>query len=378
VDFQKLISDTEKGYRPYYTYSDHGDEALITFYSVFTVWGHLIVCRILSTKGLAPFTSDTARRTCSIVSNLSAEILAWLHSIYADTRPLQAMVCLKRDRENILLELDRRHCSLKAGRAFIAQEEGAWLPKGLSDYHKLLEIEKLQSYSPAERDDATADLRSEATTRAVEFFTRRGETIKVRERPGMPLPVMPTEWGVPPPNQPRWEVWHREMLSLFIEALCQDYLSLFVGGVDRVKEFARQHLRNEWKTRDRRKTIMEGTEKFPKKRGPDLTRAEWDFSETSAKRRREEIAEEIQARLPNPEEYLQRAQDEQEELRNVAATYEYAQSRWGKEEGQKFIDTIKEGGTTKEAAQAIGISREMGHRYKKELKTALSKKNPQK
>ena len=88
---------------------------------------------------------------------------------------------------------------------------------------------------------------------------------------------------------------------------------------------------------------------------------------------------EVNARIATPEEYVLRHEHEAEQAKKAARAYDFAESRWGPEKGRAYLDALsKDGGTVKEAGRAAGISREMGHRYKKELKMVLSKKNPEK
>ena len=254
-DFQKLISEVEAGYKPQYDYSKPDDKDLHVFYAINTIWGCQCVVRVLDMQGLATPKKETTERVSRIVHDPSPDNLTELYSLYPDTRPLKFLVWLRLDQKNILRELDKRHRSFKVGRAFILWEEGKWQPKDVTDFHKLLKVEKITSYRP-EKEDAEA-LKSEATAKAVEFFKRRGEPLVVKQRPGMPIPAIPSEWGLPARDPDPWGLWHRYQLDVYIENLVKDYLSLFFGGVDRVKEASHQALKNLWEKREAQKRTGE-------------------------------------------------------------------------------------------------------------------------
>lgn len=245
-EFEKLISEVTDNYTPQYDYSKLEDKDLLIIYCVFTVQACQCVVRILNKKSQIPLTKDEDRKISQISRNPNPENLATLYEIFPDERPLKFLVRLPIEQRHILDELDRRHRPFKAGRAFILMDEGQ--PVDLKDIHKVLDVEKITSYRP-EKEDAE-DLKSETVMGAVRFFNRRGESVGVKQRPGMPIPGIPSKWGLPTTDPDPWGLWYRYSLDCYVEKILKDYLSLFFGRVDRLKEAGRQHLRDhfeKWK-----------------------------------------------------------------------------------------------------------------------------------
>jgi hypothetical protein len=350
--FQKLVADAEKEYKPYYDYSKHEDKDLLVFYALFKVWGCQCVVRILHMKGLAPFTNETHKKLSELSDNPSPENLAYLHSINPDTRPLKALVWLKLDRNNIWRELDKRHRSFKVGRAFILMEEGKWQPKDVTEFHKLLKVKKIPSYRP-EKEDA-GDLKSEAVTKALEFFKTRGETVRVKERPGMPMPAMPQEWGLPARDPDLWGLWHRDIVSWFIDALCKDYLSLFFGRVDRTKEAARQALRNHWEKWEAQK-----------RSGKEVSLEQAD--KTSPKRSSSGVWRKQGERVEEKDK-----PDISERMFEVLRVAKQ-NKRWG-DKAVKAFKYYLEGKTEKEAAKLAGITEKTFRNYTVRLRKIFASK----
>ena len=364
MDFQKLISEVAANFEPEYDCAELEDHHLLGIYCVYTIWGSQCVIRILDMKGKAPFTIETDKMASKICRDPNPDNLANLYSINPDPRPLRFLVWLVLARNHITLELGKRHRGLKAGWAFFHMD----MQVEPNEVHKAIGVETLTSYSAKEED--TEDLKSEATTKALDFFKHRHGTVEVKQRYGMPIPPLPQNLGLAPQDPDPWGLHHRYLLDWYIDRLAKEYQSLFIGGVDRVKEAVHQYLRNKWETRDRRKTIFEGKEDLPKQ-GPDSVRADWDFSKTSAKIRGEEITSETLGDISPPEDSLAN--------REIGAqAYDFVLSRWG-EQGRIFLDTlIATRGNVTAASEAAGFSRVTGHKLRTELQIFVSKKNPAK
>ncbi|MGI0015263.1 MAG: hypothetical protein ACREBU_17750 [Nitrososphaera sp.] len=348
-DCQKLISEATASYKPIYDYSKFEDKDLLVFYGINTIWGCQCVVRVLEKKDLASFTKETAKKVSRIVHDPSPENMAELYSVYPDAKPLKFLVWLRLNQKDILRELDKRHRPFKVGRAFILMEEGKWQPKDVTDFHKLLKVEKISTYRP-EKENAE-DLKSDATAKAVEFFKRRGETIRVKQRPGMPIPAIPSEWGLPTTDPEPWGLWHRYQLDVYIENLLKDYLSLFFGWVDRVREAARQGLRDHWEKWEAQKrtgdeVILEETKK--------------------------EIG------LKSFKDWLENEQLRGEATPDISArmfqVLKEAKKRWGSRAVRALL-FMSEGKSEKEAAELAKIPYQSFRRYVSKLKKEFSNKS---
>ena len=348
-DFQKFISEVEAAYKPLHDYSKPEDKDLLVFYALNTIWGCQCVVRVLVMQGLASFTNETAKKVTRIVHDPSPENLTEIFSVYADTRPLKFLVELRLNQADILRELDKRHRSFNVGRAFIRMEEGKWEPKDATDFHKLLKVEKISSYRP-EKEDAD-DLKSVATTKAVKFFKRRGESVVVKQRPGMALPPLPTDLGLPARDPEPWGLWHRHQLDVYFENLVKDYLSLFFGWVDRVREAARQGLRDhleKWEAQKRTgdEVILEETKKL--------------------------------IGLKSFKDWLDKEQREVEAKPDISArmfqVLMEAKKRWGSKAMRAFL-FMSQGKSEQEAAELARIPYQSFRRYISKLKKEFSRKS---
>lgn len=345
-DLQKLISEVTETFKPQYDHRKLKDEVLLALYAVYTIQGCQVIVRTLHMKGRAPFTSETAKRASGISHDPSPENLAWLYSYQPDPRPLRFLVWLKVTRRRILEELAKRHKKFKAGVTFIQMDEHKWQGE-LNDLHKAIGVERITSYRPQKEDPE--DLRSVATTKAVEFFKRRGETIQVKQRPGMPIPPLPQDLGLPPRDPDPWGLWHRYQLDIYIENLMKDYLSLFFGRVDRVKEAAHQGLRNLWE--------------------------KWE----AKKRSGEEVLYEDAEREIRSRQFKEWLEEEREEgTPDVSAkmfeVLRVARKRWGGKAVRALV-LLQQGKTQEEAAKLTKIPYQSLRRYLSKLRKEFSKKS---
>jgi hypothetical protein len=195
-DFNEVIAQAKKEYRPFWDYSQWTDEDLIIFYVRVIAWGCLGVSRILNTKGAAPFLRTTAELISKFAGTPDADHLKYLFAIYSDVRPLKALVWLAIERKRITYELYDRHKEFEAGMTLLAENEGAWQAESIEDYHKLLAVKYrgglLRSGDPQKEEDA--DVRSVAMVGGLEFFCNRKDKIEVKDYSEMPVP--PFKYGM--------------------------------------------------------------------------------------------------------------------------------------------------------------------------------------
>ena len=164
----------------------------------------------------------------------------------------------------------------------------------------------------------------------------------------MPMPAMPREWGLPARDPDPWDLWHRYFVSWFSEALCKDYLSLFFGRVDRVKEASHQALRNLWEKWEAQKrngeevNLKEADETVLKRSGSGLWRKKGERVEEEDK--------------PDISELMF-------EVLRVAKQ----NKRWGDKAVKAFIYYL-EGKTEIEAAELTGITDKTFRNYIGRLK----------
>jgi hypothetical protein len=248
-----------------------------------------------------------------------------------------------------------------------------WLLKtdgDLSRVDQILQVDKIKPYEKRQKDFTADDLKEEAREKVLTVMKTHAN-INPTALPRYPLQLHPD-------IQNLWDSWMAAAWKQGIEKSFGEIKAALTLDDETLKQKSRDHLRNLFETAERRDNILAGKENFPES-GPENWRANQDFSDFASANRKEEIYNQVHSEIAGPEKYMQRIQDENEEDRRLNAAYEYASNRWGEEKGRIYLDTLsQEDGTVEKAARAVGVRREMGHRYKKELKMMLSKKKPQK
>jgi hypothetical protein len=130
----------------------------------------------------------------------------------------------------------------------MALDEGTWHPHDVKEVHKLLDLyrsiggrrvktslDKIKTYNLQNED-----LKEIALAKATDFFQTRQQTIQITEQPGMRIPPIPMDVGLPQSDPAPWDLHHRISLSFSVQAFAQDYIPLFDKDKDWVSNKADQ------------------------------------------------------------------------------------------------------------------------------------------
>lgn len=274
---------------------------------------------------------------------------------------------LQEEEKLIGKELERRCKDKEVGAALIASQLG--IPHAVQQMERLMQVDRIQGFNPLREEDSN-DIKNSAWERALRLYV-----------------LFSKNYGA------KYQVEFLSMLSMsdkerkicgriaqiagtIQEDMHRRFGPVLAGEVEVIPAKVRDYRREKWRTIKRRKMILRGSEDFPDK-GPESWRAEWDFSKTAAEGRQKEIDPEVNARISSPEEYRLRLDDENQELKLDLYAYEIAMKRAGKK-GLVYLDGLKAGKTSMDAAREAGISRRTGERIKEAIRQTPPSKTPEK
>jgi hypothetical protein len=170
------------------------------------------------------------------------------------------------------------------------------------------------------------------------------------EAPVFPVEMSQFEYGF-------WNALLEETWSFSLKGIFGKVVPLVRGDAEKSTGKVDNFLIEARRTRQRRQRIMNGTENFPQ----DVPVPEGPAAELDKR---------FHSQIDNPEGYVLRDEDEEEQVRKASLAYEYALQRGGPQ-GEQFIDALKEHGKIAPAAAQVGFSRVTGHKYQKELRKIL-------
>ena len=361
--FQALIHEVETNYRPQCEYSKLPDEILSILLVLADCSGIYCVARILAAAKSEWPRKEIVRKSLLLAFNPNENNLAWLSKQYPYEEPLRFLVELRLNVRDINKEMLKRSASHKLGRAMLVAlvtNSEKPLKKELLKSRDGGKTLKKRTWSPDK--DVQEDREAEAIGRAWKFFDKlTASAIKGVE--GNYLPALPESIKVP--DAPAWLVNY--LAAKFKDILDKALRSLkpiLDGRAERMAKSAHQTVRNKIQTLNRRKSILAGTNHFPKQ-GSESWRADWDFSKSAITTRSAELQNETMGRTSIPEDVLSenqtRREDLKETLRVTTRAYELAAKRSGKK-GIIFLDELKAGKTEIEAANSAKMSDRTGRR----------------
>lgn len=227
-------------------------------------------------------------------------------------------------------KLERRCKDKEVGAALIASQVG--ILDAVQEMERLMQVDRIRSYHPWEEE--SNDIKNSAWQRASNLYALTSKKYGAKYQVEF-LSILSM-------SDKERRICDRiaQIAGTIQEDMNRRFGPILGGEIETIPTKVRNHLRGEWKKIARRKTIFENHQ--------------------------EEIREQI-----HPEE---RKPGEKQVVRiDYYHAYHIAKKRWGKK-GQIFLDKLSQGATVTNASQEAGVTRQMGHRYLKELKRALSPK----
>ena len=180
----------------------------------------------------------------------------------------------------------------------------------------------------------------------------------------LPPPAFPLEPMMDELECAAWRALLQEMWVPSLKAAFSNVVPLVRGDMEATTGVVDNFLREQGRKFKRRKSILQGKEKFPKG-GPESWRAHWDFSEAAGEGRRQEIEGKL-----NPPDRANRTPDVSSKMLEGVRV---AKKRWGAK-AVRALQYLAEGRTQEEAAQLAGIGVSTLKGYISKLSKEFSKK----
>lgn len=331
-DFQKLIDETERTYKPEYPYRKLDTKTLLVLYQVYLLWERRVVTNIVDRPDSKP--EIVWKEVIRITANLDANALTTLYSIRPDTKPLEYLIRWKLEREEIRRELDRRSKPYKLGREMIRLEEKLWEPGNFNRLLAAARVDRIQTRRP--RKEGPEDLQQVALEGVAKWLADERRTMTtIRQTIGRGIPPLPRELGFPVNDKPPWDVFFPDRFWKSVGHVLAHYLPRLKGKPDQAVSQAKK---NNWK--------------------------KWE----ALKRTGEEITLTEAKKLPredqDPEALLEMKQARTRQgrlLRSLA-----------KEDSQLYFALKKHNGNKAKAAKELGISRPTLYKRLQDAKKKIS------
>jgi hypothetical protein len=268
---------------------------------------------------------------------------------------------LEEEESTILQEVERRCKGKKVGAALVAAEFG--LGEGHRALQRFLGTGKFKAYYPWEMDEN--DIEGAAFTRLLELYRESSNAAAVNRSVEM-LTIIDL-------SDKERAICRKlaELMGPDQQDLVRRLSPVLAGELEEFPETVRLWLRGVWRKIKHRRALFTGKEEFPST-GVEACIADWDWSEMAATARSHDLAAEVHSAITTPEGYVQRAEEENQNVLLCAQAYKIAEARWGKR-ASHFLDLLKGGATLTDAAKMAGVSRVTGDKYRKEIARQLAK-----
>jgi hypothetical protein len=305
------------------------DEELVSFVAIQMAWIREAFWRIFDVPafGWKRFYRDTL----DAVVHLDVDTIVSLRPFCSDARPLHFLMGVLIEQRTVHEEIGRRLGRRDVGSAILSclREE----PRGEKDLLTALKVERLTSYQPAHEED-DEDLRSVAKVKAWEGYAAIGEDMVSGMPARVAVPPLPALAGLPAEPKPPWDVVGPFVLGQELQSMVKTLLPV-LREAEALRGKVHQDLRTHWEKRDAQKRKGEKVSLDEEKDAATQT----DFSAGA---------------------FRQGALD---------SLYTIANRRWG-ERGTRFITALTQGETVTAASKAAKVTRQVGHKYLRELKKA--------
>ena len=368
MDFQQFITEQKKTHAPWCKYEELNDVALVVLLSTFWVLRLWCALRILCASGLSLKKAyDEAHR---IATKLTPEGLNRLYTIHPRETPLTLLVLWGCNSNDISTELTKRTERYPLSREIIRykmRKPGApWMISLL----KLAEVDELTTHKPYIEDDE--DLQMLGLKAVVKCHRRLGQKIMthLKKHPIRVALPDPSSLDLPTANLQQVDAFCLKVLKKHTEISLRDLLPVLSGDLEReAPEYARQKLRNHYRKRDRRlsKQVKGDVEEL--EGAGKLSRDGQTVKRLPRDNHMEGIERTFEALFQDSYERINDILDGRRALEII---------RRLPENRRRFFHTLAETDDITKASGSGPVSRQMGHRYRLEMRRKLTQGTPQK